>query len=91
MFQPTSRYAKTPTYLVTDRRGRQVTVVAVPPHPAQAELGVHLRREGERLDHLAFRYLGEASGWWSIAELADAVLPDQLFETREVRIPRRGG
>jgi hypothetical protein len=91
MFEPPSRYATTPTYIVTDHRGRQVVVVSVPPRPVQAELGVHLRREGERLDHLAFRYLGDATAWWRIAELADVELPDALFETRELRIPREGG
>ena len=87
MFDPNSRYDGVPTYQVTDHRGRTVDVVAVPDPPGDAVLGVHLRREGERLDHLAYRYLADASTWWRIAELNGAMLPDALAEALELEIP----
>jgi len=91
MFEPPSRYLGVPTYVVTDCRGRRVEVVAVPPAPGQALLGIHVLRQGERLDHLAARYLGEPTAWWRIAERNEAMVPAALAEAREVEIPRRTG
>jgi hypothetical protein len=88
VFDPDSRYVSAPTYTVTDHRGRTVEVVAVPDHPSAALLGVHLRHQGERLDHLAYRYLSDAATWWRIAELNEAMLADALAEVLEIRIPR---
>jgi hypothetical protein len=87
MFDEKSRYAGLPTYTVTDRRGRQVDVVPVPPRPEQPLLGLHLLREGERLDHLAARYLEDPAGYWRVAERNDVRLPDALAEAREIEIP----
>lgn len=90
MFDELSRYRPLTPYLVPDRRGRTVPVVPVPPAPEQEEPGVHLRREGQRLDHLAYEYLRDPAGFWRIAELEDAMWPDALAEAREIRIPRKG-
>ena len=87
MFDPASRYANVETYTVVDHRGRQVTVVAVPPHPDATLLGIHALRQGERLDHLAQKYLGNAELFWAIAEQNDAVLAESLTERREIDIP----
>ncbi|HWV58907.1 MAG TPA: hypothetical protein VNZ57_15745 [Longimicrobiales bacterium] len=89
MFDEQSRYRALTPYLVTDRRGRAVPVVPVPPAPEQEELGIHLRREGQRLDHLAHEYLKDAAGFWRIADMNDVMLPDALAEAREIRIPRK--
>ena len=87
MFDSKSRYAKTATYTATDHRGREVTVVGVPARPELAELGIHALREGERLDHLAQRYLNNSSGYWAIAEHNDVMLAESLTERREIGIP----
>jgi hypothetical protein len=87
MFDPKSRYAKAETYVVTDTRGRVVTVVAPPPPPDQVQLGIHLLKQGERLDLLAARYLGDPAGYWRIAEQNDVMLPEALTEAREIEIP----
>lgn len=87
LFDDKSRYASVaPTYAV-DRRGRVVEIVPPPERPVQALAGYHLRRQGERLDHLAAHYLGDPAGYWRIAEANDAMLPDALAEAREVAIP----
>jgi len=91
VFEPPSRYLGVETYVVADRRGREVEVVAVPEAPAQVLAGIHLLRQGERIDHLAFRYLGDAVLWWRIAELNDAMAPAALTEAREIDIPVRSG
>jgi hypothetical protein len=87
MFDPKSRYAKAETYIVTDARGRSVTVVAPPPPPDQVLLGIHLLKQGERLDLLATKYLSDPAGYWRIAEENDVMLPEALTEAREIEIP----
>lgn len=89
MFDEKSRYAYLQTYKVPDRRGRLVPVVPVPEPPAQTPLGVHLRKEGQRLDHLAQKYLDDPAGFWRICELDDVMLPEALSEAREIPIPGR--
>lgn len=90
LFEPGSRYARfAETYSVTDRRGRTVKALTPATPPPEARLGLHARRRGERLDHLAGFYLGEATAFWRIAELEDAILPEALSEIPDVKIPVR--
>jgi hypothetical protein len=84
-----SRYRDVPVYQVPDRRGRPVTVVAVPAHPEQAVAGVHLLRQGQRPDHLAAQYLDNPAGFWRIAEANDAMQAEWLSERPEITIPVR--
>jgi hypothetical protein len=86
-FDPKSRYAKTPTYVVIDHRGRAVTVVGVPPRVEVPLAGLHVRREGQRPDHLAFQYLEDGAGFWRIAEANDAMQAEWLSEQPEIAIP----
>jgi hypothetical protein len=88
VFDPKSRYAKnTSIYEVSDRRGRRVAALTAADEPVQTLLGEHLRKEGQRLDHLANFYLQDANGFWRIAELNDAMLPDALAEVDTLKIP----
>ena len=64
MFDPTSRYYGLPTLEMTDHRGRTVQIVTVPDAPRQQIRGEHLRRQGQRLDHLAAFYLQDPHGYW---------------------------
>lgn len=89
VFDPKSRYAKAVTYVTTDRRGRQVTALYPAERPVQAPLGDHVRRDGQRLDHLANFYLLDPNGFWRLAEHNDAMLPDAIAEASIIRIPRR--
>lgn len=89
MFDSSSRYASAPTETVTDARGRTVTVVLPPAPPAQTLLGIHALRQGERIDHLATKYLANDTGYWRIAEQNDVMLPDALAEQREIEIPKK--
>lgn len=89
MFDEKSRYAALDPYVVIDRRGRMVEVVPVPPAPAQTLMGVHLRRDGERIDHLAAKYLANPAGFWRIAEKNDVMLAEALAEALEIEIPGR--
>jgi len=87
MFNGKSRYSQLDAYEVTDHRGRTVKVVSVPLTPRQERLGVHLRREGQRLDHLAAKYLRDPAGFWRICEINDVMIPEALTEAVEVVIP----
>jgi hypothetical protein len=89
-FDKKSRYVlNATTYVTTDRRGRTVAALTPAEQPAQAHLGDHRRKDGQRLDHLANFYLQDPFGFWRIAEHNDAVLPDALADVAVVRIPRK--
>ena len=87
MFDSKSRYAKLIPILTKDGRGR--TVQVVPPAPVLKEglLGTHLRRQGERPDHLAARYLADPTGYWRLGYINDAMTAEVLSELREVLVP----
>ena len=87
MFDPKSRYGKAETGEVKDKRGRLVKIVVPPPPPEQLLLGLHLLKQGERLDLLAARYLNDPAGYWRIAEQNEVMLPEALTEAREIEIP----
>jgi len=88
LFDAKSRYVKNASiYEAIDRRGRRVPALTAAEKPVQILLGEHLRREGQRLDHLANFYLQDSNGFWRLCELNDAMLPDALAETDIVKIP----
>ena len=89
MFDAKSRYAKAEIYVVTDARGRKVEVVSPPPPPEQVQLGIHLLKQGERLDLLAAKYVNDPAGYWRIAEQNNVMLPEALTEAREIEIPTK--
>lgn len=91
MFDSKSRYAQLERYTVVDHRGRQVEVVPVPPAPEQPLLGVHVLRQGERLDHLAAAYLEDPTGYWRIAERNDVMLPEAVLEAVSWTTEERSG
>jgi hypothetical protein len=88
VFDKKSRYVKNAsTYEATDRRRRKVVALTAADKPEQTLLGEHLRKEGQRLDHLANFYIEDPNGFWRVSELNDAMLPDQLAEVEVVKIP----
>lgn len=89
MFDDKSRYEGLETYERTDQRGRTVAVVPVPPDSEEQFRGYHLRIQGQRVDHMAYRYLNNAAGFWRICELNDVMLPEALSEATEIAIPRK--
>lgn len=92
MFDYTSRYYATPRATHTTARGRELAYVTrrfLPRGaslPLLAELTV---RQGERLDLVAHRSLGDPLQFWRIADANDAVDPFDLVapEGRALRIP----
>jgi hypothetical protein len=90
MFEKSSRYYTNETYNVTDIRGREVQVVVPADDPGDQLMGTHLRKEGQRLDHLAHQYAREATAFWRICEMNDVMLADALTEADEIKIPLKG-
>jgi hypothetical protein len=88
-FDKKSRYVRHAEMLeTTDRRGRRVKYLT-PAVPSQtATLGEHILGQGQRLDHLANHYLSDPNGFWAIAEINDALLPDAVLRRPTVKIPR---
>lgn len=83
VFGPSSRYANIPTAKIVI--GDQ-TIVYVQrrfcPHPETlAVVGLHTVMQGERLDHIAARELGDPEVFWRICDGNRATRPDELTET----------
>lgn len=91
LYEKSSRYLQNAEVIeVTDAKGRKVKRLGRAKRPAEHELGEHIRREGQRLDHLANYYLRDPHAFWRICELNDVLLPDQLAEIDLIKIPVRG-
>lgn len=90
MFSERSRYANAATFETTDLSGRRVRAVVVPNPPREIAIGRHILREGERLDLLANLYLENPTGFWRIAALNGAILPDSLARAETLKIPAPG-
>lgn len=89
MFDKNSRYRTTETCTFNDTVNGEVTVVAVPDAPTQSLLGLHLHKNGQRLDHLAAHYLNDPAGFWRLAEMNNAMLPDSVTSQSEIMIPQK--
>ena len=89
MFDDKSRYGELETYLRRDWRGRIVALVPVPEPPQQGFRGYHRRIQGQRLDHMAARYLDDPAGFWRICEHNNVMLPEALSEASDIAIPTK--
>ncbi len=89
IFDRKSRYL-TPeleTFAVIDVRGRVVQALPMAESLPETVLGEFVPKRGQRLDHVASAFLGDAHGYWRIAELNGALLPDALAEVERLLIP----
>jgi len=100
MFDATSRYAglAIAELTVTDAEGgaRVIAYVRrrfVPRAQTSTNLVSHAVQQGERLDHLAARYLGDPRQFWLVCDGNGALRPEELVEEpgRRVDIPLPGG
>ena len=89
-FQPNSRYynLETADYVATD--GRIIRYVCrrfLPPLDRFTLVQVVTVTEGDRLDNLAARYLGDAEQFWRLADANPVMSPEELEETgRQIRV-----
>lgn len=100
MFEPTSRYyaIETAELTILDAAGeprvvRYVRRRFITSAPSRATLVSHAVVQGERLDHLAARYLGDPGQFWRICDANNVLRPEELVEKpgRRIDIPLPGG
>ena len=89
MFGPGSRYENAGTYTVFLPDGTPVTVTRIPLPARQPLQGWAKRTDSERLDLLAYHYLGDATAAWKLGWTADAVSLDALASHELIPIPRK--
>lgn len=88
MFEPTSRYYGIETVKMTfgDGGGGELRVVSykrrriIPSDEALATLAEHAVVQGDRLDNLAARYLGDPEQFWRICDANEVLRPEELTE-----------
>jgi len=85
-FPTDSRYYGSSTLSYTAPNGQTITYLAprvVPQPGAQnyATVATHTVRQGDRLDLIAAKYLGDPLIFWLICDANGAILPNSLVET----------
>lgn len=87
MFARTSRYAKAGTFTVKTSRGEAIVATRLPVRARPAVRTVHPRTEGQRLDHIAWHYLADATAFWRLCDASGTVSPDALAARDRVAVP----
>ena len=92
MPDPSSRYFGLPTATHETTDGRSITYLRrrfIPPSSDLPMAGEVTVRQGERLDQLAARHLGQGEQFWRLADANEALDPATLEEPpgRRLRIP----
>lgn len=89
MFFKGSRYAKVDDLTLTHSKGREVAYKATRFITTPDARIAHAVREGERLDHIAYRYYKDAERFWRICDANEAMWPDDLVAEagEKIRIP----
>ena len=85
-FPADSRYYRSGTLTYTTPDGQSITYLArrfvpQPGAPNFATVASHTVRQGDRLDLIAARYLGDPLVFWLICDANGAIRPDDLVET----------
>lgn len=81
MFTPTSRYYTLPTKTLTTPDGRTIAYVQrrfLPPADTFQIFGEVVVKQGDRLDNIAFRTLGDPEQFWQICDANNAMHPKDL-------------
>jgi hypothetical protein len=92
MFETTSRYYNLETDTYTSPDGREITYKLRRFLPQGADLALLQEvtvLQGDRLDLITARTLGEAEQFWRICDANDAMKPDELTDEtgRTLRVP----
>jgi hypothetical protein len=91
MFEPTSRYYNLPmaTMTVIRRDGTPVEIRYlnrrfIPAVDGEMTLQEHTFTEGERLDNVTARYLGDPTQFWRVCDTNGVLRPEELEEVGRV-------
>lgn len=93
-FESTSRYAnvETTSMTVTDRDGQERVIAykrrrVIPSYDDQPTLAEHRVAEGDRLDNITARFLGDPTAFWRLCDANIVLRPEELEEIgRVIRI-----
>lgn len=93
-FDPNSRYFNVDTEerIVTDRNGNERVIRytrrrTIPSYEGQPVLAEHRVTEGDRLDNITARYLGDPTQYWRLCDANVVLDPEELEQIdRVVRI-----
>ena len=90
-FSPMSRYSGIETATIETAEGKVIIFLRrrfLPPPERFALLQDHVVVQGERLDNITARYLGDPEQFWRVCDANGAMRPDELTETvgRRLRI-----
>jgi hypothetical protein len=90
MFARGSRYEQVPDAVYVDRDGREIPykLLRILPAP-DASVAGHVVVEGDRLDLLAHRYLGDSELYWRICDANGLLRAEELTAEpgRRISIP----
>jgi hypothetical protein len=81
MFSVTSRYFNLPTLAFTQADGTSINYVSrrILPQPGRfALLQQYVVGAGDRLDQVAYKFLGDPEQFWRIADANNAIRPEEL-------------
>ncbi len=92
MFAPTSRYARIETATLELPGGRVIVYVRrrfLPDPDSMTILAEHVVSQGERLDNITARYLGDPEQFWRVCDANPVLRPNDLTGRigRRLRIP----
>jgi len=92
MFPVTSRYYGTETAIYETADGREIIYLRRRFLPAAVNASIiaeHTVTEGERLDNITARYLGDPEQFWRVCDANNAMRPEELTAEigRRLRIP----
>ena len=83
-FPPNSRYYGVGTAKITSADGRVIVFLKrrlVPPPEQFTLIQEHSVIQGDRLDNVTARYLGDPEQFWRLCDANGAIRPDELTET----------
>ncbi len=85
-FPTDSRYYASSTLTYTDPSGNMVSylarrIVPQPGAPNYSTVATHTVKQGDRLDMIAAKYLGDPLMFWLICDANGAIRPNELVET----------
>jgi hypothetical protein len=93
MFFRGSRYANVGENEINDATGRPIQYKRIRFIPETAESFPHVVTDGERLDHIAYRYFRDPERFWRICDANRTMWPDDLVAEagRPILIPPSEG
>lgn len=89
MFISGSRYESQDSVTVTTPDGKTVRAIKIPRFKERQLRGYHQRQDIHRLDHIAKKYLSDATQFWKLCEASESPCPDALAKRSLVAIPTK--